>query len=63
MGRPLKEIEKEAIIQRLDEFDGNRTKTAKDLKIGLRTLQRKLIAYDLSNYKRVWHNEHNASAY
>ena len=38
----LKEIEKEAINLALQKSGGNKTKAAKQLGIGLRTLQRKL---------------------
>jgi DNA-binding NtrC family response regulator len=46
----LREIEKTVIVQRLEDFKGNRTMTAKSLEIGLRTLQRKLRSCGLSEY-------------
>ncbi|MDY6862186.1 MAG: sigma-54 dependent transcriptional regulator [Thermodesulfobacteriota bacterium] len=47
IGSPLMEMEKELIRETLKEVNGNRTKTAKILKIGLRTLQRKIKSYNL----------------
>jgi transcriptional regulator with PAS, ATPase and Fis domain len=44
--RTLADIEKLAVMQRLDQHDGNRTHTAASLGISLRTLQRKLKAWD-----------------
>jgi DNA-binding NtrC family response regulator len=43
--RTMQEIEKEAILRTLRETEGNRTKAAEILGIGLRTLQRKLKEY------------------
>jgi DNA-binding NtrC family response regulator len=43
--RSMEEIEKEAILRTLKETDGNRTRAAEILGIGLRTLQRKLKDY------------------
>jgi len=43
---PLAEIEKRHILQALDLCGGNRTRTAKILNIGLRTLQRKLKLFN-----------------
>jgi two-component system response regulator HydG len=43
----LKEIEKQAIIEALAEFGNNREKAAKKLKIGERTLYRKIKEYNL----------------
>lgn len=43
--RELREVEKEEILKALSFFDGNRTKTAKALGIGRRTLQNKLKIY------------------
>jgi len=40
-------IEKDLLRERLYYFDGNRTHTAKSLKIGLRTLQRKIKKFNL----------------
>lgn len=45
-GKPLEEIEKEAIMETLDMVEGNREKAAKILGIGARTLYRKLKDYD-----------------
>lgn len=42
---PLADIEKYHILMALDRHQYNRTKTAKVLGIGLRTLQRKLKQY------------------
>lgn len=47
MKRTLKEYEKLIIQMRLTELGGNRTKTAKSLGIGIRTLQRRLHQYKL----------------
>lgn len=46
---PMRVIEEEIIRERLAYHDGNRTHTAKSLKIGLRTLQRKLKKYGLDS--------------
>lgn len=46
-GRTMEEIEKTAILSALKATNGNRTKAAKDLGIGLRTLQRKLKDYGI----------------
>jgi DNA-binding NtrC family response regulator len=43
---PLAEVEKRHILQALDICGGNRTRTAKILHIGLRTLQRKLKLFN-----------------
>ena len=43
--RSMEEIEREAILRTLKETDGNRTRAAEILGIGLRTLQRKLKEY------------------
>ncbi len=48
--RPMREIEKQAIIAALDKFDGNRTKAADALGIGRRTLQNKLKSYGMADY-------------
>ncbi len=48
-GRPLSEVEKEAIIKTLELTGGNRTEAAKLLGIGRRTLQYKLKEYGLSS--------------
>lgn len=43
----LKEVELYTILVRLKDLQGNRTKTARSLGIGLRTLQRKLERYGI----------------
>lgn len=48
--RPIREIEKQAILAALDKFEGNRTKAADALGIGRRTLQNKLKSYGMSDY-------------
>jgi DNA-binding NtrC family response regulator len=50
IGTPMKEIEQEVILQTLKSLDYNRTRTAKQLGIGIRTLQRKLKKYGKPNY-------------
>ena len=47
-GRSLKDVEKEMILQTLDDMDGNRTQTAKILGISRRTLQLKLKEYGIN---------------
>ena len=47
-GMSMEEIEKEAIRKALQDTNGNRTRTAEILKIGLRTLHRKIQKYGLS---------------
>jgi DNA-binding NtrC family response regulator len=47
-GMSMEEIEKEAIRKALEDTNGNRTRTAEILKIGLRTLHRKIQKYGLS---------------
>lgn len=42
---PIAELERKAILEALDRNEGNRLKTALELGIGLRTLQRKLKEY------------------
>ncbi len=49
----LKDVEKLVIKARLDALKWNRTHTAKSLKIGLRTLQRKMKSYDLLSLEPV----------
>ncbi|HZD54947.1 MAG TPA: sigma-54 dependent transcriptional regulator, partial [Candidatus Aquicultoraceae bacterium] len=46
--RTLEEIEREAIVAALLETDGNKTKAAKMLGIGLRTLHRKVKEYRIT---------------
>lgn len=47
----LAEIERDAILTALGRNNGNRTHTAKELAIGIRTLQRKINAYQrIANY-------------
>jgi DNA-binding NtrC family response regulator len=43
--RTMSEIERQALLETLELFDGHRAKTAEALEIGLRTLQRKLKEY------------------
>ncbi|HEX9637121.1 MAG TPA: sigma-54 dependent transcriptional regulator [Acidobacteriota bacterium] len=45
---PLAEIERRAILSALDAAGGNRSRAARELQIGLRTLQRKLKEYHLT---------------
>jgi len=47
VGRPLEEIERWAIEQTLKLNGGNREETAKMLRIGSRTLYRKIKEYEL----------------
>ncbi|MEZ6064985.1 MAG: helix-turn-helix domain-containing protein [Planctomycetaceae bacterium] len=42
---PLREVEKQVILQRLKLFDGNRTRTAEALGVTTRTLRNKLAEY------------------
>ncbi len=44
-GQPLHEVERLVILETLKQQSFNRTKTAKVLQIGIRTLQRKLKQY------------------
>ncbi|MDA0746951.1 MAG: sigma-54 dependent transcriptional regulator [bacterium] len=48
VGTSLEDIEKDVIRHTLNHTGGNRTRTAKLLKIGLRTLQRKMKHYGIS---------------
>jgi DNA-binding NtrC family response regulator len=48
-GRPLSELEREAIMSTLEMTDGNRTETARLLGISRRTLQYKLKEYGLTD--------------
>ncbi|MDJ0836102.1 MAG: sigma-54 dependent transcriptional regulator [Acidobacteriota bacterium] len=48
-GMTMDELEREAIYQTLDRVDGNKTRAAEILGIGLRTLQRKLKDYEGGN--------------
>jgi DNA-binding NtrC family response regulator len=43
--RTLEEVEKETILQALEVCEGNRTRAAQTLGIGIRTIQRKLKEY------------------
>lgn len=47
VGISMREAEREIIKRTLEHFNGNRTRTAKALGIGLRTLQRKIKEYNL----------------
>ena len=49
LGTPLAEVEKRYILETLKNFDGNRTRAAKSLNIGRRTLIRKLNEYGLGS--------------
>jgi DNA-binding NtrC family response regulator len=42
VGYGLEELERQAICQTLDQFDGNRTRAAQCLGVSVRTLHRKL---------------------
>ncbi|HYX39955.1 MAG TPA: helix-turn-helix domain-containing protein [Oligoflexus sp.] len=46
--KTLADVEREHILHTLQTLKGNRTQTARALKIALRTLQRKLLAYGLT---------------
>jgi DNA-binding NtrC family response regulator len=46
---PLRDLEKQAILEALERFDGNRTKAAAALGIGRRTLQNKIKLYGMSD--------------
>jgi transcriptional regulator with PAS, ATPase and Fis domain len=46
-GMTMREMEKELIQKTLDRTDGNRTRAARMLDIGVRTLQRKIREFDL----------------
>ncbi|MCB0279009.1 MAG: sigma-54-dependent Fis family transcriptional regulator [Calditrichaeota bacterium] len=48
IGKSMSELEKAAIIETLKFTNGNRTKAAEILKIGLRTLQRKIKEYHIN---------------
>ena len=50
-GRPLSEMEREAILSTLDLAGGNRTETARMLGISRRTLQYKLKEYGVTEKK------------
>lgn len=50
LGISMEEIEKEVIIKTLRLYRGNKKKTAESLKIGLRTLYRKLELYSIEDY-------------
>ena len=47
-GLTLREMEKDFIRKTLARTEGNRTRTARILQIGVRTLQRKIKEYGLS---------------
>ncbi len=55
-GMTMEEIEKRAIYEALEKTDGNRTKAAKLLGIGLRTLQRKLKDYQAEEKREEKNN-------
>ncbi len=52
LGMPLKEVEREIIIQTLADTEGNRTQTARILGISRKTLQNKLKEYGITEEKR-----------
>jgi DNA-binding NtrC family response regulator len=52
VGVTMEEIERRAILQALERTEGNRTKAAEMLGIGLRTLQRKLKEYRMTGRDR-----------
>ena len=49
VGQTLEEVEQILILETLCACDWNKTKTAKVLNIGIRTLYRKLKKYKISN--------------
>lgn len=49
--KTLQDIKKRVILTRFIKYNGNRTHTAKSLGIGLRTLQRNLIKYNVPKGK------------
>lgn len=48
--RTMAEIEKQAIIETLDHFDGNRTRASGALEISRRNIQNKLKSYGMADY-------------
>ncbi len=56
LGTSLDEVEKKVILETLQMHRFNRTKTAKVLGIGIRTLQRKLKEYE-SNVTSIEFNQ------
>jgi DNA-binding NtrC family response regulator len=50
-GQSLAEIERDYILQTLAQCGGNRTRTAKTLKISVRSLRMKLQNYSLSGFE------------
>lgn len=47
----MEEVERETILAALKHYDGNRTHTAKALKMGLRTVRHKLGVYESQGHK------------
>jgi DNA-binding NtrC family response regulator len=45
VGLPVDEVEKRLILATLNHVDGNKSKAARQLQIGLKTLYRKLESY------------------
>ena len=45
IGLPVDEVEKRLILATLAHFGGNKSKAARQLQIGVKTLYRKLIEY------------------
>lgn len=52
VGTELREVEKIFILKTLESEEFNRTRTARQLKIGIRTLQRKLQKWGLQDLGR-----------
>jgi DNA-binding NtrC family response regulator len=50
-GTKLEDLEHEAVMQALEQFDGNRTRAAEALGISVRTLQRKLKAWGVNGHE------------
>ena len=44
--KTLKQLEKEILLNRLKEFQGNKTKTAKSLDVSVRWIQKKIKEYE-----------------
>ena len=45
IGTTIEDLERQAVEQALEQFDGNRTRAAESLGISVRTLQRKLKSW------------------
>ena len=46
LNRTLKELEKEILLKRLEEFQGNKTLTAKSLSVSVRWIQKKMKEFN-----------------